>query len=319
MLYVTTRNNRDAYTPNHPLHSSRCPEGGFYLPLRHPAFSPEELEVLLDKGFSACVAEVLNRLFGTKLNAWDVDFALGRRWARLQELPHKILVAEPWHLPGYRFSQAVQALTKLLRREDAAATDWVNIAIRAAVLFGFFSERKASGRDRADVAVLGGDFSMPMAAWYARCWGLPIGSILICCNENNAVWELFVQGQMRTGGISIPTSVPEGDVVVPEGLERLIFACGGLPETEKYLEAVRRGAVYCPADAVLARMRQGIFVSVVSSSRVDRIISGVSRSHGYRMTPAAALTYGGLLDCRAKTGLSPQVILWSEEGPEYEL
>ncbi len=319
MLYVTTRNNRDAYTPNHALTRSRGPEGGLYLPMRHPVFSAEDVDAMLAAGFGPCTAEVLNILFGTKLSGRDVDLVLGRRCARIRELPHKICIGEPWHLPGYRFSRAEQILAKLLTGEEQPVTDWVRIGIRSAVLFGLFSELKLAGYASADVAVLSGGFSMPMAAWYARRWGLPVGNILCCCNENNALWELFVQGQMHTDGVSIPTCVPEGDVVVPEDLERLVYECGGLAETAKYLDAVRKGAAYCPADAVLARMRRGMYVSVVSSSRVRQTISGVSRSHGYRMVPATALTYGGLLDYRAKTGQSPAVLIWSEEGPEFEL
>ncbi len=313
MLFVTTRNDRDAMTASHALRDSRCGQGGFYLPMRHPVFSPEEIDALMQQSFGTCVAEVLNRLLGVRLNGWDVDFSLGRHCARLEELPHKILVAEPWHIPGYRFEATAKTLAAKL---DAEVTDWVNIAIRAAVLFGLFRELKRRGYDRADVAVLSGDFSMPMAAWYARRWGLPMGNIILCCNENNALWELFVQGQMHTDTVSIRTNVPEADVTVPEDLERLIYECGGLTETTKYLESIRKGKTYYPADATLARMRRGMYVGVVSSQRLEHTIPGVFHSHGYQMTPATALTYAGMLDYRAKTGQSPAVIIWSENSPE---
>ncbi len=313
MLFVTTRNDQNAVTANHALRDNRCSEGGFYLPMRHPVFSEEEIGALMQQSFGTCVSEVLNRLLGSHLNGWDVDFSLGRHWARLEELPHKIFIAEPWHTPGYRFEAIVKTLAAKL---DVSITDWVNIAIRAAVLFGLFSELKRRGYAGADVAVLSGDFSMPMAAWYARRWGLPIGNVVCCCNENNTLWDLLVQGQLRTDTISIQTTLPEADVTVPEDLERLIWECGGLPETTKYLEAVRKGRTYYPSDAALAKLRRGMFVSVVSSQRLESTISGVFRSHGYSMTPAAALTYAGLLDCRAKMGQAPPVIIWSEESPE---
>ena len=67
MLYVTTRNNRDAYTAQRVLRENRGPDGGLYVPFREPVFSREEIDALKGKSFHQCVAEVLNRLFNTKL------------------------------------------------------------------------------------------------------------------------------------------------------------------------------------------------------------------------------------------------------------
>ena len=65
MLYVTTRNNRDAYTAQRVLRENRGPDGGLYVPFREPVFSREEIDDLKEKSFHQCVAEVLNRLFNT--------------------------------------------------------------------------------------------------------------------------------------------------------------------------------------------------------------------------------------------------------------
>ena len=54
MLYVTTRDSRDAYTANRALSENRGPEGGFYVPMRLPHFEAEEL-----KGFLTFVKESL--------------------------------------------------------------------------------------------------------------------------------------------------------------------------------------------------------------------------------------------------------------------
>ena len=46
MLYVTTRNNRDAYTAQRVLRENRGPDGGLYVPFREPVFSREEIDEL---------------------------------------------------------------------------------------------------------------------------------------------------------------------------------------------------------------------------------------------------------------------------------
>ena len=101
MLYVTTRNNRDAYTAQRVLRENRGPDGGLYVPFREPVFSREEIDALKEKSFHQCVAEVLNRLFNTKLTRWDVEFCVGRYPVRLVNLPQRIIAGECWHNPEW--------------------------------------------------------------------------------------------------------------------------------------------------------------------------------------------------------------------------
>ena len=51
MLYVTTREDRDAYTAYRALHESRSADGGLFLPFRMQTFPEEELDALLRKPF----------------------------------------------------------------------------------------------------------------------------------------------------------------------------------------------------------------------------------------------------------------------------
>lgn len=316
MLYVTTRCDRDAFTAHRALFENRGPDGGLYLPFRTPKFSQEELDTLLDEPFSDCVADVLNLLFGTKITAWDVEYAIGRRPFALKNLGHRVMIAELWRNPDWQFQRTVQDLTRTLRGKDGQCGDWPRVAVGAAVLFGLFGELKQAGNSHdVDICGISGDFSMPMSAWYARQWGLPVGNIVCCCNENNGLWDLICHGQMRTDAVSTPTATPDADVTVPVGLERLVYQAGGVEEVRRYLDLCRQGRMYAPSDAVLAKLRQGIFVSVVSSQRVSSTISNFYRTTRYPLSPYTALCYGGLLDYRAKTGETRPCLLLAEKAP----
>lgn len=315
MLYVTTRNNRDAYTAQRALRENRGPDGGLYLPFRTPKFSPADIDALAEKPFGQCVADVLNLLFNTKLTSWDVDFCVGRYPVRLQTLRHRIIMAESWHNPGWDFDCMVDNLAKHLCANITVPSDLAKIAVRIAVLFGIFGELKRSGINFADISVVSGDFSAPISAWYARQWGLPIGNIICCCNENNDLWNLICHGQLRTDTVSIPTIIPEADITLPADLERLIYEAGGIPEVERYLDICRRGGTYCPNDAILGRLRKNLHVSVVSSQRIEMTIPSVYRTHNYPLSPYSALAYAGLLDYRTKTGETRHAIVLAEKSP----
>lgn len=320
MLYATTRNKSETYIAFKALTDNRSDDGGFYVPYRLPAFSDEEIRSLKNKSFGHCVADILNLFFGTHLTSWDVDCTVGRSPVRINPMTQRIVVGESWHNLDWDFQRTVNGLYGLLGSENSGIpTDWALIGIRISVLFGMFGKlmRKdlAQVDNPIDVAVLSGDFSAPMAVWYARQMGLPVGTVILCCNENNNPWELLHHGAIRTGTVALRTLTPRGDYVVPTDLERFVYACGGEREVERFVEDCRLGRMYVPAEPVLQQMRKGMYASVVSQSRVINAIPNVYRSHDCVLEPYTALVYSGLMDYRARTGEGRNALILSERGP----
>ena len=297
MLYITTRNRRDAYTAQRALRESRGPDGGMYLPFHAPSYSAEEWRALAAAPFGQRVAEVLNRLFGTRLTCWDVDVCIGRN-------------------PGLSWGHMARELAEQLLDVSNYKTGWLAIALRVALLFGIFGQLNTD--EPTDISVISGDFAAPISAYYAKRWGLPVGKIVCCCNENSGLWELLCHGQLRTDATNVHTDIPEADVALPEQLERLVFEAGGEAEVARYLASCRRGGTYAPTDPVLANLGRDFRVSVVSSSRIGQTISSVYRTHNYVLSPGAALSYAGLMDARAKPGLHKTALILAEKSPALD-
>lgn len=320
MLYVTTRSSRDAFTAQRALRENRGPDGGLYVPFRTPQFTAEDIEALAEKSFNKCVAETLNVLFNTQLTSWDIDLCIGRYSVRLEKLGHRILMGECWHNLDWQFSRMTAKLTELICSDKAVSpTDWGEVGVRIAVLFGIFGELIREGiagpEKKVDISVVSGNFSAPMSAWYARRWGLPIGNIVCCCNENGNLWDFICHGQLRTDGVAVQTITPDTDVLTPSGLERLIHDCVGAEEANRYVESCRRGSTYYIEDKLLHELRRGIYVTVTSSRRVESTIPSVYATHSYLLSPYSALAYAGLQDYRARTGESRYALVLAEKSP----
>ena len=316
MLYITTRNRRDAFTAQRALRENRGPDGGQYLPFHAPSYSGQEWKELAAAPFGQRVAEILNCLFGRKLSCWDADVCIGRNPVPIVPLGHRTLTAELWRNAGQSYDHTARELAEQLLGQPDYRTGWLAIALRIAMLFGIYGQLGSD--EPTDISVISGDFTAPISAYYAKQWGLPIGKIICCCNENSGLWELLCHGQLRTDCTCIRTAVPEADVALPEHLERLVFEAGGTAEVERYLEVCRRGGTYTPTDPVLADMGRDFRVSVVSSARIGQTISSVYRTHNYVLSPAAALTYAGLMDARAKPGLGKNALLLAEKSPALD-
>ena len=311
MLYVTTRDNKDAHTAYRTLCSATGPDGGLYIPFRPVKFSYEDILTLKDNSFSKCVADVLNLFFSARLDAWDVECCIGRYPVKLVPMSHKIIVAETWNNPDWDLSRAVRNLrSRILGSADTngCPTGWTWIAVRIAVLFGLFGEMFRAGsinpRKRIDLAVSAGDFTAPMAAWYAREMGLPIGRIIFACDGYNTIWDLLHHGEIQTG--------PE---ITPADLERLIYAKLGADESLRYVNTASTGMLYTISDEQAEALSEGLFCAVVSRKRVESVIRSIYRTNTYLLSPNSALAYGGLQDYRATNNETGYAMILTEQGP----
>lgn len=317
MLYVTTRNNQNIYTCVHSLSKDRSEDGGFFLPFKALSFSEEYLQSIARMRFGQRVAEVLNSLFRTTLSGWDIDFCVGRNPVRFEKIGHRIVVAETWHNLDWCYEHMEKKLLEEIS-PNQEETNWSRIGIRIAVLVGIWGDLIRQGISHADISVSAGDFSLPMSAWYARSWGLPIRNIIICCYDNNNLWNLICHGQLRTDMVAEAGKSLGSEIMIPDNLERLIYECGGTAEVERYLDCCRSGIMYWPTDAVAKKIREGMFVSIVGTERVESVIPNVYHSFDYLMTPASALAYAGLQDYRSKNAETSYAVMISDENPVQE-
>lgn len=312
MLYVTTRNEHDAFTALKPLGQGRGPQRGLFVPFQLPNISEDQIKHLKDKTFGGCVADILNLFFNARLDAWDVDFCIGRYPVRCVALTHKVVVAEAWHNPDFDFTRMVRNLSSRIRGvEDTNgfSSNWAWITVRIAALFGFFGElyrqnAVAYGQE-VDISIPSGDFAGPMAAWYAKQMGLPIGNIICCCDENDAAWELLKNGAIY----------PNSGMNIPSDLERLIFHSCGVEEVLRYANAMENGLPYVANSEDLMRLRQGMECAVISWERRSSIISSVYRTNAYIMDPGSAMAYGGLQDYRSNCGTGRYALILAERSP----
>lgn len=319
MLYTTTRSEHDAYTSERALKEACAPDGGFYIPMQSLRYAPGELNALLEQSPNAIIAALMNHFFSCKLTERDLDFCLGKSIFQLHSMSHRITVAEGWRNPDGDFARIRRLLTEriAINKRETPVGEWMGIASEIAMLFAVFSQMRGSLEPgtKPDVAVLTGNFSGPMAAWYAREMGLPIGNIICCCNENGAAWDLLSRGEMKTNQSARKTATPRCDVGCPEGIERLIRGALGLEEARNFAFTREMGGVYEVNAEKHRLLRRGMYASVVSDRRLSRVIANVYATNGYILCPYSALAYAGLMDYRASTGQNGPALILSQTSP----
>lgn len=319
MLYRTTRGKHDVVTAFKTVHTDCYGDGGLFLPFRMPKLNRSQIESMARSSSAQIIADVLNALFGFDLTAWDVELAVGRRPVSIVTIGRRLIAGELWRGADGGLEAKVQALSDRLGGYGQAPTNWVRIAVYISLIFAQYGMASSAGAIRSseklDIAVATGDFSMPIAAWYAREMGLPIGNILCGSNANGFFWDLLNHGELPTGATAVTTCTPQADMVVPRDLERLIHGVFDVDECKRYLLCCDRRETYTLTEEALARLSGGLFAAVTSDSRMRAVISAVCRSRGYILSPYAALAYGSLQDFRATTGEENQTLLLCDRSP----
>ncbi len=312
MLYVTTRDNRDAFTAHRALCENFGPDGGRYVPFSLPTFSKEELLSLKEKSLAQTIAQIINIFFASRLTGWDVEFCIGRNAASVVSINQKIAVAQLWHnLDGkyaYIFDNLYQKLRDTTDRTNVS--DWAKIAIRIGVLFAIYGEmlRCETIEEDAvlDISVLTQDFSAPMAAWYARKMGLPIGTIICTSTDNGAVWDLLHRGHFNPVGTEVSLQL---------GMERLVLGALGVKAVCDFRDCCQKGSTFTLSEEERPIVNTGFFCTVIGANRAHEAVTSIFRTSHYIIDPAAALCYGGIQDHRARSGESRLTLILSEETP----
>lgn len=313
MLYITTRDNRDAFTAHRALTEDYAPDGGRYIPFRLPQLSESDLLALKDKPFGQIIADIMNTFFSSHLTGWDVDCCIGRNMSRIKSIHHKIAIAELWHNPQASYAYIVNSLYNTIINQNSSRsgpTEWFCIAARIAVLFGLYGEMQKqqiiSDTETFDISVPAGDLSAPIAAYYAKNMGLPIQKIICSDLDNSSVWDLIQRGTFNS---------LINDETLYSGIERLIQAVLGFDAVQLFREKCQRKQVFSVDEIQNRSLSDIFFCSVVGATRLDSIINSVYRSNNYIIDPHTALCHGGLQDYRAKTGNSRATLLLAGKSP----
>ena len=322
MLYASTRSKAETYTAQRTLWQDRASDGGYFVPLKLPVFKRTEIIKLKNRTPEDNLALILNKFFRTEFSGKELQFVIGRDYYKLVSIRQKLLLAELWHNPEGELDQLVRMLTRKISVEqrDGEPGEWPKMAVRIGLLFAVFGELADRGEVNTihplDLAVPAGDFSWPMAAWYARKMGLPIGTIVCASCDSDGIRDLLHRGQIRLDGAARTSFAPRYDCAVPGGLERFIYTQLGREEVQEFIRKLETGGVYAVNPEQKRLLSEGMYVSVNNSPRLAAVIPNAFRTYGHVLCPYGAMVYTGVMDHQFITGKFNKVMMLCEFSPE---
>ena len=116
---------------------------------------------------------------------------------------------------------------------------------------------KIKAGETINAVVPTGNFGNILAAYYAKCMGLPIGRLICASNENKVLYDFFRTGVYDRNREFILTSSPSMDILISSNLERLIYRIAGddAKENARLLAELSSKGSYTVSDSMKKEMQ----------------------------------------------------------------
>ena len=141
-----------------------------------------------------------------------------------------------------------------------------------------------------NVVVPTGNFGNILAAYYAKCMGLPIGKLICASNENKVLHDFFGTGAYDRNRDFILTSSPSMDILISSNLERLIYSLAGndAAKNKQFMDALSQDGRYVITDEMKAGL-QDFYGNFATEADTASAIKKLYEETGYVIDPHTAV------------------------------
>ncbi len=112
--------------------------------------------------------------------------------------------------------------------------------------------------DKINICVPTGNFGNILAAYYAKCMGVPVNKLICASNANNVLTEFIKSGRYDKNRQFHTTISPSMDILISSNLERLLFnLCGNDDkQVSEWMEELKKNGEYTVTDDVKNRISE---------------------------------------------------------------
>ena len=170
--------------------------------------------------------------------------------------------------------------------------------------------------EQINVTVPTGNFGNILAAYFAKCMGLPIKTLVCASNENKVLYDFFATGTYDRNREFVLTNSPSMDILISSNLERLIYLSTGCDAeaTGQLMRELSGQGSYHVTDQMKAFMSD--FVGGFATEEEDEAeIRRIFEDTGYLVDTHTGVAAAVYRQYREKTGDSTKTVIASTASP----
>ena len=136
--------------------------------------------------------------------------------------------------------------------------------------------------EEINVCVPTGNFGNILAAYYAKCMGLPIKKLLCASNKNNVLTDFINTGVYNRNRDFYVTSSPSMDILISSNLERLLYMISGdSVEVAEYMRKLSEDGKYEVSTKIKNAVSENFYGGYADEEKCSAAIKNSYEKYGY--------------------------------------
>lgn len=170
--------------------------------------------------------------------------------------------------------------------------------------------------DLINITVPTGNFGNILAAYYAKCAGLPVAKLICASNENKVLYDFFTTGTYDKNRPFHVTSSPSMDILISSNLERLIYHIAGDSDTKNaaLMKDLQEGGKYTITPEMQARLTT-FYGNYANEEETADTIHHLYQECGYVIDTHTAVASSVYSKYRKETGDETPTVIASTASP----
>ena len=119
-----------------------------------------------------------------------------------------------------------------------------------------YRKKQVKPGEAVNFVVPTGNFGNILAAYYAKCMGIPVHKLICASNENKVLYDFFETGRYDRNREFVLTQSPSMDILVSSNLERLLYQIAGCDsnKTAELMNALSNIGIYEITESMKAEL-----------------------------------------------------------------
>lgn len=177
-------------------------------------------------------------------------------------------------------------------------------------------EGRISAGESINIVVPTGNFGNILAAYYAKCMGIPVGQLICASNKNNVLADFMKTGVYDRRREFFVTNSPSMDILISSNLERFLFEISGRDSSivSGLMDRLRREGVY-EINADMKENLKVIYGGFADEAETLEAIKKVFEISGYVIDTHTAVAYAVYERYKEETGDIRAAVIASTASP----
>ena len=204
---------------------------------------------------------------------------------------------------------------------SANSINWGRLVPQIVYYFSAYCDLIKNGEIKAgeeiNICVPTGNFGNILAAYYAKCMGLPVKKLICASNKNNVLTDFIKSGTYDRNRAFHTTISPSMDIIISSNLERLLFIMSGQNDEEikNYMSLLSNEGKYSVSDDIAAKIKADFYAGCCDDEETKATIKEINEKYSYTPDTHTAVGIKVYLDYVKETSDNTKTVIASTANP----